>query len=118
MYDDNGNGMRVLVPVDEEYFRTPDFDELGGNGDGTGYSKRTTSRGGNGGGYSGGGRSYGGGGYTPTINTPYGRGSSMSYPVRPSSGGRPVSSVDLQTMYLRPMFETKGSRQAYRREDI
>lgn len=119
MQDDNGNGMRVLVPVDEEYFRTPDFDELGGNGDGTGYSKSTGNRGGNGGGYGGGGRSYGGGGgYTPTISTPYPRGTSLYAPIRPNSGGRPVSNVDLQTMYLRPLFETKGSRQAYRREDI
>ena len=117
MYDDNGNPMRVLVPVDEEYFRTPDFDELGGNGDGTGYSKTTKSRGGSGG-YGGGYSSRGGFVQAPNVYLPSTRGTTMPNVARQDSGTTPVRGIDLTLSYLRPQFETKGSRQAYRREDI
>lgn len=92
---------------------------------GSGYGYRSSggySRGGGGGGYrSGGGRSY-----TPNISAPNADApvNSMSVPrtgmskISPSRimGGDRL--VEPGEMYLRPDFETKGSREAYKRSDI
>jgi uncharacterized membrane protein YgcG len=121
--------MRALVPIPTTLDDWPDLDYWSGDSNGNGYSKQhdawygrssnaTTpsstsisyggrSYGGGGGGYSsgggGGGRVYPG---TKTTNAP-----SASVGTRTN---RQRTNLD----YLRPAFETKGSREAYKRGDI
>lgn len=117
---------RALEPVTQGYLETPDLESLGdeSNGgysasfpgwsysntiDGDGYSRSN-------GGY--GWRSYGGGGggsrgYSPNL---YSRLPSVNMP-----GARTMYAerlYDANFDYLRPNFETKGSREAYKRSDI
>ena len=143
MYDENGEPIRGLVPVDGEFTEMPDFKAWSGDGSGETYSKQyqnmygktgdisgqntsfksTSSRnyGGGGGGYrrsggGGGGRSYGtpqkSG--TPAFNAPY---ISASKPSRIMNASDRIEEADTVS-YLRPDFETKGSREAYKRSDI
>ena len=134
---------RALVPVKSEYEDWPDLESWSGDGNGNGYSKMYQKHWGQGttysdasgsgsgsgssgsrrrsGGYrrSGGGggsrRSYGyGGSGSPNITNPFGYSQNISTP-------REMDRVNLQRAYLdylRPGFETKGSREAYKREDI
>ena len=124
---------RALVPVEAGYLDTPDLDSLGDdsnggyspsfpgwkyansiNGDGYDYDDGGwgwRSRGGGGGGR--GGRGGGGGGYSPNI---YSRLPNV-YP----GGARTMYAERIYGPnydYLRPNFETKGSREAYKRSDI
>ena len=101
------------------------------NAKSSGYPNR--SYGGGGGGYrrggSGGGRGGGGrrsSGYTPSTSAPSARApiSTASMPrtslskVNPSKIMNTDRLVEADEMYLRPDFETKGSREAYKRSDI
>lgn len=130
----NSTGQRALIPAEAGYYDLVDFEAHAASGDGTGYSNRwngkpaSTSGGDDGdddggsrvypwfsyGGYGYGGRGGGGGGgYTPDI---YSRLPSL-YPDTP----RTMYSerlYDPNYHYLRPDFETKGSREAYRRSDF
>ena len=118
---------RALEPVVQGYLETPDLESLGDQSNGgysasfPGWSYRNSE---NGDGYSryGGGygwRSYGRGGgggskgYSPNL---YSRLPSVNMP-----GARTMYAerlYDPQFDYLRPNFETKGSREAYKRSDI
>lgn len=123
---------RALIPVEAGYLDTPDLDSLGDDSNG-GFSQSfpgwnyANSIDGDGYSYGGGGwgwRSYGGyrrggrgggggGGYSPNI---YSRVPNV-YP----NGARVMYSeriYDPNYDYLRPNFETKGSREAYKRSDI
>ena len=85
-----------------------------GNGSPSKSTKTTTTGGGGGGGYrSGGSGGSGGGGYYPSIRSNWST-PNMSVPY----GMNRVNLQDSKYNYLRPSFETKGSREAYRREDI
>jgi len=134
---------RALIPTEDGQIELPDFKLFSQDGNGNGYSnqyysmnggsamsdmanlssssnKNSTvssgSRGGSGGG--GGSRSGGGGGggrsgapnaYAPSVSLPRantGRIMNTDRVIKPSYD------------YLRPDFETKGSREAYRRSDI
>lgn len=106
---------RALVPFSEDLADTPDIeswdkdDDSNGNGKGnqtsSGYNPYRYGRRGGGGG--------GGGGYRTSIYSHPGS-VSMSSP-RVSSSGIPQ---DTRFDYLRPGFETKGSREANRRSDF
>lgn len=123
---------RALIPTEAGYLDTPDIDSLGdpdndgwssswpgysysrstdGDGDGTGGY----GYGGSGGGYrrrrSGGGG--GGGGYSPNI---YSRLPNVYAPSARTMYAERVYGPNYD--YLRPNFETKGSREAYKRSDI
>ena len=128
--ESNPNGYSKLY---NEWHSVNAANETGGSGDGTGTgsltglplsngkpassSSRSTRIYGGGGGYSrggGGGYSSGGGGnYYPTIRSDWNTPNMTS----PYSMGR-VNTRSTTFDYLRPAFETKGSREAYRREDI
>lgn len=107
-------GMRALIPAENENFQTKKFESRAADGNGGSYSNSY-------GDYmnyynNGGGRSYGGGGgsrgYTsaPTVSAPRARTTgTMNGTFRPTN-----PSLD----YLRPSLQTKGSREAYRREDF
>lgn len=120
-------GQRALIPYVPDYTEVPDFESWSGDGNGNGYSPAYTGNGFDkdaytygygyrsyGGGY----RSYsrgggGGGGYTPNI---YSR---VSVPYMSSARtmyGERLYHGDIN--YLRPDFQTKGSREAYKRSDI
>lgn len=137
LYDENQNGQRALVP-NVKTLDAPNLndiiEELGGSG-GSGTPTQTTQtstddtknknpkntnkksygggrRGGGGGGSHGG--SGGGTPYQKTINhTKVSSGKMGSYNT---SRGTRIQNADLD--YLRPNFSTKGSRTAYRRNDI
>lgn len=138
MYDENQNGQRALVP-NIKTLDAPNLndiiEELGGS-NGSGTPTQTTANktndddesnkknknvkyGGSrrsGGGGGGGSRGGGGGGtpYQKTINhTKVSAGKMGSYNT---SKGTRIYGADLD--YLRPGFSTKGSRTAYRRNDI
>lgn len=130
-------GGRNLVPIDPDKITRPKLSDFGDDDNG-GYSdteagrmyaeaaKSTSSRntansvayprssggrGGSGGGGGGGGR---GGSYAPNTYAP-----SVSLPR--ANAGRIMNTdrlVNPNYDYLRPDFETKGSREAYRRSDI
>lgn len=123
-------GERALEPAREGYWDTIDFEAHAVSGDGTGYSQRWAgsdsdddSDGGDGSpsyGY----RSYGygrrgrgggggGGGYTPNI---YSRLPNVYMPSAKTMYAERTYSPNYD--YLRPNFETKGSREAYKRSDI
>ena len=139
---------RALSPVPLESQDWPDFKEWSGDKNGNTYSKsyqntygidgygnsmttpttttttssrRSSSGGGSYGSRSYGGRSYGGGSYggggggsySPNL---YSRINMPNMPSMKSYNGDRNQRSDLD--YLRPSFETKGSREAYRREDI
>lgn len=124
--DNNPNGYSKLY---NEWHSVNTADEDGESGDHTGSltglplangtpsksPKTTTTSGGGGGGYSSGGGSggSGGGGYYPSIRSNWST-PNMSVPY----GMGRVNLQDSKYSYLRPSFETKGSREAYRREDI
>lgn len=136
-------GERALVPTEQGHYDWVDLEAHAANGEGTGYSKRWNGGsdtvasdddgdddddgygdGDNGGGYgyprystyrrygrSGGGG--GGGGYAPNL---YSRLPNLYMPtVRTMYAER---AYDPSYDYLRPNFETKGSREAYKRSDI
>lgn len=108
-------GERALVAIPDEYDETPDFDEWGklsenqGKTSSSGSSSSKSS-----GGYrrSGGGGG-GGGGYRPNI---YSRVPDSSTPNPTQSRGGNLQ--DPRYDYLRPGFQTKGSREATRRQDF
>ncbi len=128
---------RALIPKEAENIELPDFEELSSKQDGKTYSQsyydrtgttptsgtgsgKTSSsnyggsgRSGSGGG-GGGGRGGYGGSYAPNAYAP-----SVSLPK--SNASRIMNRDRLQRPqydYLRPDFETKGSREAYKRSDI
>lgn len=134
-------GGRALVPIDTTYTDRPSIsswsedgsgggysdmvaltygalagNELGDSGDGsrstfsTWYSQPYWNRSGYGGYYR---SSGGGGGYTPNL---YSRLPSVNMPY--ASTMYAERSYDPSYDYLRPNFETKGSREAYKRSDI
>lgn len=133
MYDQNGNAWRALEPY-QETVETPSFDEIGSNytnnnkypnyknrygswrryGRSGGY-RRYRRRSGGSGGYA---RSYGGGSSYAKSAYP----DSLSYrsynpgEVSPFTAQR-ANFRDPSLDYLRPGFEVKGSRSAYRRSD-
>ena len=133
-------GMRALVPYnDGEYVEWPNLEDWSDDGNGSGYSKqyqdwygtdgsgtstkssKSSASSGSGspsgsGGSRGGGGSGGGGGrsYVPNTSAP-----SVSLPkANPSRIMNTDRAVKPSYEYLRPDFETKGSREAYRRSDI
>ena len=133
MYDKNGNGMRALEAVSnlEDRPTLDSFAQYNQNGNG-GYNY-----GGYGyGGYGSGGGGGGGGSYARTANRVYpstskfydatyrdGRTRVYGHRVnfsRPNLGNRVSAKklYDTTLDYLRPGFETKGSREAYRRQDF
>lgn len=105
-------GIRALVPVKTEYEETPKFESLAGDGAGSGYSP-----------------SYPGNNYSRSGYGYSGGGGGSRY-VQDLYSHLPKSNVDTpRTMYsdrlddarfdyLRPSVETKGSREAYKREDF
>lgn len=122
---------RALIPVEAGYLDTPDLDDLGSDSNG-GYSNSypgysyANSINGDGYSYGGGGwgwRSYGygrggggggrGGGYSPNL---YSRLPSVNMPYAGNMYAERL--YDPNYDYLRPNFETKGSREAYKRSDI
>lgn len=142
--DENGNpaplNSRALIPTDNKYDSWPSLEYWSGDGEGNGYSSRYTTNGYSENGYpatvdtstptglidwsSAGGRypastyyssrrSGGGGGGTPSL---YSRlpNINMASPrtMNTTRGYNP--NFD----YLRPGFETKGSRESYKRNDI
>ena len=139
MYDENGNPMRALIPQSEAAIPTPRLDSwenydpenpgaeiaaastIGSAAASTGNGSRVyPSSGGYGGGSSyGGGYSRGSGGGGRNYN-PYGAltpNMSRLYDVDPEQIHSPKQSRP-QFDYLRPSYQTKGSREAYRREDF
>lgn len=112
---------RALIPIDERV-QTPSWDSRGSNGDGTGYSKSypkyMSSY------YGPGYRGYSSGSSSsyipapPRMYAPSGTTSRLQGPDTTYRSNRPISTVDLNTYFIRPGFETKGSRKAYKREDI
>lgn len=128
---------RALIPSDQGRIELPDFESLSNDGEGKQFSADYYDRTGttpsntttstsypsnSGGGSGSGGRSGGGGGggysrggssapnvYAPSVSLPKGNASRIMNRDRLS---RP------QYDYLRPDFETKGSREAYKRSDI
>jgi len=103
---------RALLPI-KPYVDTPSWDSLGSSSDGhsKSYPKYSSSYGSGSGGYaSKPPRIYATspGGYTLRGNTP---------DVTTSNGSR-YSKVNIDDYIIRPGFETKGSRKAYKREDI
>lgn len=144
MYDENGNAMRALVPTVENELDVPSLDSWGedrNNGYssnyGTVYNTGTTSNNNDNGSTgntsgstsypnrgtsgtrrysSGGGGGYGGGGSAPYSHvSAYGPNNNSIKQSAPNDGTR-IYEANLD--YLRPSFETKGSREAYRREDL
>lgn len=124
-------GGRALVPIDTVYTDTPAISTWSEDGNGEGYSDMValtmgalagnetgpSSRSGRpsyGSYYS---RSYGGGGggggYTPNI---YSRLPNVNMPYASNMYAERL--YDANYDYLRPNFETKGSREAYKRSDI
>jgi hypothetical protein len=138
----NRTGERSLVPIEIGYVETPNIESWSIDGTDTGHSaaykdssnsattnattttKTTSTRGGyGGGGYGGYGfRRFGGGGRrgysssggSPNIYAPS-VGALRGTPSRIMNTDR-IQEENLD--YLRPDFETKGSREAYRRSDI
>lgn len=139
---------RALIPNTDGNIDMPDFEYWSGDGEGNTYSKQyqniygtvgntsgsTTSGypkssggsgyarrsygGGGGGGYrrygGGGGYSRGGGSYSPNIYAP-----SVNLSNRTPSRIMNADRIQEPNFdYLRPDFETKGSREAYKRSDI
>lgn len=119
----DSTGMRALIATGEDYQQTPDIESWAADGNGNGYSDSYTNRAsGNGtdsskyprssGGYS---RRSGGGGGKSSPNLYY-RQPSINMPSARSANADRL--YDTNFDYLRPSFETKGSREAYKREDI
>ena len=121
-------GSRALVPVETEGIDYVEFEDHAASGDGTGYSKRwngddATSGGDDDGDRPGsryptygrrrGGGGGGGGGYSPNI---YSRLPNVYAPSARTMYAERVYGPNYD--YLRPNFETKGSREAYKRSDI
>lgn len=128
-------GERALVPVEQGHWDYADLESHAASGDGTGYSKRRNGADAEsaaddsdddgddytpGGGYryrsygrGGGGGGGGGGGYSPNI---YSRLPNSYMPTARTMYSERV--YDPSYDYLRPNFETKGSREAYKRSDI
>ena len=126
MYDENGNAMRALVGYEDRTYddNTPSLDDFGNQNNSNSSSQQSYawqsgsgSSGYSSGGYrSGGGYSSGGGGssytpkvyhYTPQFDNLY---------VRSGFSRRNIYGPDIDQ--LRPQYETKGSREAYRRQDF
>lgn len=119
---------RALIPTEAGYLDTPDLESLGDDYN-NGYSSSfpgwsySNSVDGDGYGYGSGGwgwRSYGGGrggsgggGYSPNL---YSRLPSVNMPYASNMYAERL--YDANYDYLRPNFETKGSREAYKRSDI
>lgn len=129
-------GERGLIPMKDEYGATPRIESYSSDGTNTGKSKNNNPNGTNTNGSASG---------NPTGTTSTTPGSSTSYPYGTSyrsgggggGGGSKGLSYHPQTInapnpttgrrtnrvksdydYLRPNFETKGSREAYKRSDI
>ena len=141
MYDQKGDPYRALEPYVDNDFQWKKFEELGGGTDTNGKSTNYPiwSPGGRSGDVrsgGGGGRGGSGGGYSKVANkqgpmsstvskAPYVNGQRNPNPhnvnfSRPNLGnvldGKSIRSANLD--YLRPNFETKGSREAYKRSDF
>ena len=119
MNTENEPDRALSAYIEPDNQEKPDWNKLGTGSTAT-YGRRSYSGSYGGGGYSR--RSYGGGGsnvttYSAKSNQSYRThtGSTMS-PTAGIMNGRKIQSANLD--YLRPSFETKGSRQAYKREDI
>lgn len=129
-------GERALIPTEQGHYDWVDLEAHAASGDGTGYSKRWnggadtvaspdddrddgdgsgSDNGGSGRPWSYGRRSGGGGGggYSPNL---YSRLPNLYMPTVRTMYGERV--YDPSYDYLRPNFETKGSREAYKRSDI
>ena len=135
-------GDRALVPTLSDYDEWPSLEFWSGDGNGNGYSNLHNQWYGNGGdtasgndldgtgsgdgdtttsstsggrryGYGGGGYSGGGSSYTPKVYSNTG----AAYAPR-AEDMKTGYMEDTRLDYLRPSFETKGSREAYKREDI
>ena len=126
-------GQRALIPAEQDLSPFIDFEAHAASGDGTGYSKRWD--GGDSGSeddddddsyptgwgypsygyrrYGGGGGGGGGGGYSPNL---YSRLPNVYQPSARSMYSERIYNPEYS--YLRPNFETKGSREAYKRSDI
>lgn len=125
---------RALIPTEAGRLDVPDIDSLGDDSNdgwssswpGYAYSRSTDGDGdGSGYGYGGGGGGYrrryggyrrgggGGGGYSPNI---YSRLPNVYAPSARTMYAERVYGPNYD--YLRPNFETKGSREAYKRSDI
>ena len=148
MYDEAGNGMRALRVNESEYQETPDMEEILADlgledaTDKASTTKKTTTptTTASGGGYrSSGSRSGGGGGskyankvsfttshgktygskatYTNNKRTTYYHSANYNKPNL-TNNLRSKRLYDIDLDYLRPDFETKGSREAYRRSDF
>ena len=121
---------RALIPSESGSIELPDFESLSADGTGNSYSQsyqnkmgsasatltssgtssRTSGSGGSG-------RSGGGGGGRSSAPNSYGPSTSISK----SNASRVMNTDRLikpDEYYLRPDFETKGSREAYKRSDI
>ena len=135
---------RALVPWENSYEEWPDLEAWSLNGDGQSYSERYA----NNYGYNTAKGYGSGSGSDTTSSSPYGsksKGGRRSYSRRRGGGGgggyggssapniyanyrtsniaspRTMDRVNLDRPYLdylRPAFETKGSRESYKREDI
>ena len=144
LYDENGHPIRAFIPEKTQNRDLGTLESWSANGDGNSYSKQyqniygtsgnlssanmTTegsSSGGNsrrsgyggGGGYRGSG---GSGGSSSSYKTPpriYGYNANV-YPTSPSRVMNTDRKQEANFDYLRPGFETKGSREAYKRSDI
>ena len=146
MYDEAGNGMRALRVNESEYQETPDMEEILADlgledaTDKASTTKKATTTTTSSGGYrSSGSRSSGGGGskyankvsfttshgktyaskatYTNNKRTTYYHSANYNKPNL-TSNLRSKKLYDIDLDYLRPDFETKGSREAYRRSDF
>ena len=125
LYDKISSDLKTTVPdsaMKDASGKTTYPKSSGGKsygGGGGGYRRS----GGGGGGYR---RSSGGSGYTPSTSAPSARApiSAASLPrtslskVNPSRIMNTDRLVEANEQYLRPDFETKGSREAYKRSDI
>lgn len=103
-------GERALTPVPDTNVKTPSLESHSGNGSGSGYSPSYGK-------YSKAYPSYSGWN-PPTLYTPNTWATRYSGPSDAYGYNRPVTGVQLDVNRLYPQFETKGSRMAYRREDI
>ena len=118
MYDENGNGLRGLVAYEYDTMSVPDFDSWKDDDDDDSSNKNSSgSSSGSDGSTSTGYPRSSGGGYSSG-------GSKVKFSSSPSRVTYDRSTTmdstrpyDADFDYLRPSFTTKGSREAYRRED-
>jgi hypothetical protein len=121
---------RALIPTESGTIELPDFESLSSDGNGKSYSNSyydrtgetpssttTSSTKGSGGGSGRSGGGGGGGGGRSGVPNAYAPSTSMTK-ANPSRIMNTDRLVNADEYYLRPDFETKGSREAYKRSDI